>query len=314
MNPAPAETVAALAAAAATAALLPLARRRSWIDRREGEEHRKPRRQAVPAVGGLALFASLLVWLWLTGGGLPGAAGRGGSGLLGLGAALGVGLVDDLRPGGLRAGPKVAAQLVAGLVLGFEVGSSPLEALTLALWVVVACNALNTFDNADGALLGQSLAFGVSHPPLAAAAAGVLPFNLLLRRGPERVPLAYLGDSGSHLLGAWVALVPAARWMLVLPLLDLARLAVLRRREGRAPWTGDRRHLAHRLAARGLGEPAVVLVLLLVAAPTLLAAHALGGAMQWALGLLGGAATFLVALLLAPDEPAGAREAGTGPK
>ena len=50
--------------------------------------------------------------------------------------------------------------------------------------------------------------------------------------------------------------------LLVLPLLDLGRLCVLRVRQGRRPWDGDRLHLAHELERRGLGVLAVLGVLL----------------------------------------------------
>ena len=90
------------------------------------------------------------------------------------------------------------------------------------------------------------------------------------RRGSPGEVRAYLGDSGSHLLGMLVLMTPAAWPVLVLPLFDLARLCVVRTRAGSAPWVGDRRHLAHRLARSGLPRLAVPVALVLLALPAAL--------------------------------------------
>ena len=99
-------------------------------------------------------------------------------------------------------------------------------ALLFALGAVVATNAVNTFDNADGAA-GMLVALAaLASDPIAAAA--LVPFLVLnlWRRGDGEVA-AYLGDSGSHLLGLWVLITPAAWPVLVLP---LARPGAARRR------------------------------------------------------------------------------------
>ena len=95
----------------------------------------------------------------------------------------------------------------------------------------------------------------------------------LRRRGDPR---AYLGDSGSHLLGMMLLLTPAAWPLFLLPLLDLARVAAVRLREGRPIWSADRLHLAHRLQAAGLAPTAVVAVLVGIALPALLVPGWLG--------------------------------------
>jgi UDP-N-acetylmuramyl pentapeptide phosphotransferase/UDP-N-acetylglucosamine-1-phosphate transferase len=97
-----------------------------------------------------------------------------------------------------------------------------------------------------------------------------------MRKPGARTPRAWLGDSGSHLLGIVLLTTPVACAALVLPLADLARVAWLRKRAGEPIWVGDRRHLAHGLQARGLGPAAVVLVLVALALPpvVLLAVYA----------------------------------------
>jgi UDP-N-acetylmuramyl pentapeptide phosphotransferase/UDP-N-acetylglucosamine-1-phosphate transferase len=113
-----------------------------------------------------------------------------------------------------------------------------------------------------------ALAALFTDPVLAAALAPFLWLNLRRRRDGEVA--AYLGDSGSHLLGLWVLVTPGAWPVLILPLADLARLAAVRLRAGVPPWRGDRRHLAHRLLRRGIPRPWVPVLLTAVALPPLL--------------------------------------------
>ena len=135
-------------------------------------------------------------------------------------------------------------------------------------------------------------------PVAACAVLGFLPFNL--RRADERalfgrLPRAILGDSGSHLLGMLVLLTPVAWPALTLPLLDLARVAIERVRSGQPPWVGDRRHLAHRLQARGLSPAAVALVLALIAYPSV----GLGAILESSPGVETALGIVLTALLFA---------------
>jgi UDP-N-acetylmuramyl pentapeptide phosphotransferase/UDP-N-acetylglucosamine-1-phosphate transferase len=88
------------------------------------------------------------------------------------------------------------------------------------------------------------------------------------------VPIAYLGNSGSHLLGALLVLDPIGRFALLLPALDLVRLSLVRLAAGSRPWVGDRRHLAHRLQRAGLSRVLVALILIAIAAPGVLGAAA----------------------------------------
>lgn len=242
----------------ATPLLAALARRLGWTDRRPPEEaERKPRLSRVPPIGGTLLLGGLLLYAALR----PGELELPWWALL---AAYGLGLIDDLR--GLAPRAKLLGQLAVGLLLAREVGAHGVHSWYWCGAAVVACNAANTFDHADGILVGSSLLFLPSIPAAEALLAAFLPSNLLWRRGPERVPLAYLGDSGSHLLGILLLLSPAGLFALALPLLDLARVSRLRLRAGRRPWQGDRRHLAHRLET-GRSALVVAVWIALVAAP-----------------------------------------------
>ncbi|MBI5362196.1 MAG: undecaprenyl/decaprenyl-phosphate alpha-N-acetylglucosaminyl 1-phosphate transferase [Planctomycetes bacterium] len=287
------------------------------VDDGSDAPERKTQRVPVPLVGGLALFIALVMTavqeidadvLWL--GGAHRVSVWSAYALLG---SVLVGLTDDVAKSGLRPGVKFAAQLVLALLCARHAvearGSDALVdgGTTFAL-VLLAMNAFNTFDNADGCATSlAALGLGAVAPMLAAPLLGFLPFNLWLRRkAPDgsTTPLAYLGDAGSHLLGVLVALVPGAWPVLALPLLDLARLSVVRWRRGSRPWIGDRRHLAHRLQAAGLRPTTVVLALLAVAAPSVL-----GGAFAdraaWVLpaGLGATLLLFLGALRVTPDVP-----------
>lgn len=307
----------ALASAAATWVLARAAPRLGWTD--APREARKQQRRAVPAVGGAALLLGLALappewWraappeLW--GPWLPALPWR----LAALALVLALGTWDDLRP--LAPLPKALAQLVATapLALGALSASGPAAALGLWLVALLALNLLNTFDNADGALASLGLlGFALAAPVVSAACLGFLPFNLDAGRARNRTsgaPSAYLGDAGAFLLALLVVLVPAAAGILVLPGLDLARLARVRWRSGSRPWRGDRRHLAHRLAGRGLSRAVVALVQCVLALPAALgvvAALARGAAAPALLGGLATLALFLLALRLAPESALPAR-------
>ena len=250
---------------------------------------RKLQRVPVPRIGGLALLLAAAVPLLR--------AGR-TEFLIALGVAFIAGLIDDLVRGGLGAGPKLGVQLAAALAIAWL---TPQSAWWLAPLLIVAFNVFNTWDNSDGALGGITLlgAACVGERLLAALLAGFLPWNTVLRRDPS-APRAYLGDSGSHLLAAWIVLDPRLLPALVLPALDLAWVCVQRLRAQQAPWVGDRRHLAQVLEARGLGLAPRLALLGLLALPV------------WFLPLSWGCAATLSALLVtrilartpaAPDNP-----------
>ena len=330
--------LAALASAAATLGLAALARRVGWADGPMGgggggeDAARKWQPRPVPPTGGAALVVGLVV-LAAAGSGWIDALSLGAGGLTSLALAFLVGLADDLLRGGLAPGRKLLLQAAAAVPWALEAagGGGALAAaepggpgtvglaLLALLAAVAAMNACNTFDNADGALGTLGLVgFAALVPPLAAPLVGFLPFNLDVRAGGGRrvSPTAYLGDAGSHLLGLLLLLTPGAWPLLFLPAIDLARLALVRWRAGGRPWRGDRRHLAHRLAAAGLGRLAVAATLATLAVPALAAHARLGPSLSW-LGFLATALLFLLVLARTPDpaapSPPRGAAAGCGP-
>lgn len=219
--------------------------------------------------------------------------------LVGVALVAGLGLLDDLQ--GMRARAKLLAQvvialLVYGLGLSIDRLDGPWGTLQLGIWslpvtvgwVVVMVNALNLIDGLDGvasgvAFIAVSAFFAVSLtlrggdpllPVLAAAAGGVLGF-LRFNLPPATI---IMGDTGSMLLGFLLAAVGigmtqaepvgAPPWIplvvLGLPLADTGRVIVRRLAAGHPLFSADRRHVHHRLLARGLSQRSVMLVIWLL--------------------------------------------------
>jgi UDP-GlcNAc:undecaprenyl-phosphate GlcNAc-1-phosphate transferase len=213
----------------------------------------------------------------------------------------GVGLLDDLQ--NMRARVKLTAQLVVALIafglgLGIERLDGPWGTIDLGawslpltvLWVVGVINALNLIDGLDGlaagvALIGIGAFFVIGLisgnadpilPVLAAAAGGTLGF-LRFNLPPSTI---IMGDAGSMLLGfllaaAAISLTQAgergiAPWVpllvLALPLADTGRVIVRRLIAGHPVFLPDRRHVHHRLLARGYSQLRVMGLLWLVSA------------------------------------------------
>lgn len=229
--------------------------------------------------------------------------------LVGVALIAGIGLLDDLQ--GLRARVKLSGQLVVALVafgLGLSIdrldgpwGSLELGIWSLpltALWIVGVINALNLIDGLDGLASGVALtgiaaffAIGLIHggadpilPVLAVAAGAVLGF-LRFNLPPASI---IMGDTGSMLLGFLLAAVAislsqAGRvgtppWIPVLvlglPLADTGRVILRRLAAGHPVFAPDKRHVHHRLLARGLSQRTVMVLLWGVSA--LLGALAIG--------------------------------------
>lgn len=280
----PAMLIALGAALVLTWTLSALAHALGWIDRRDGAEARKPRTQPVPLVGGAAILGAAATAALCT----EGAAGLGSLPWVALVAAFVLGLVDDVLPGGLDARAKLLGQVVVALLLallpgGFHPDLGLTEALVLAGMAVVAMNVVNTWDHADGmtgGLAGVGLLVGA--PGLAAAVLGYLPFNTIFRQrwsremgvpGPNdfAAPRAMLGDAGSHMLGVALVAVPGAAWFLLVPALDLARVARTRIARGQPFWVGDRTHLGHRIERLGIHPTTGAAIAALVVTPPMAA-------------------------------------------
>jgi UDP-GlcNAc:undecaprenyl-phosphate GlcNAc-1-phosphate transferase len=319
------------AAIVASAALTPLlaafALRRGWVDDGSDAAERKLQPRPVPPVGGTAIVGGciaaqavgaalgargVLDWIEPARGEIVGSTSA-----IWIASSLAlaylVGLADDLAARGLPPQHKLAGQMFAAgaLAVGCALLSAEPRWMFAAAWFVAgvwAQNALNTFDHADGAATALALCgvAGVA-PSIAGALIGFLPFNLWLRRGRGvagaiTTPVAYLGDSGSHVLGLALLLHPVTRWALFVPSCDLVRVVLARLRVGRAPWLGDRRHIAHRMLDAGWSATATVLALCALAIPALVGAalaRVAGSSALWG-GVAVSFASFLVVLRVCP--------------
>lgn len=315
----------ALAVATLTSALtLPLWRalcvRIGLVDEpSERKIHDKP----VALSGGLAVlsglcvpvfFGALLIYWRFNGGispllGAPAAGaltyGLGkraiqlGAILLGALGMVGLGLIDDKYE--LRAAAKFAGQLLiavlvaaAGVRITLFVHSAVFSYFITVLWILTVTNAVNFMDNMNGLCTGLGV-IGTWFFGLFAAAAGqylvalmaLLACGALLGFLPYNFPKAgaFLGDSGSHLVGYLLAILailphfytPQHRkvlavltplLILAVPLADLVWVVLLRWRRGKPFYVGDTNHLSHQLVRRGLSQTSAVLLLWLVMAAT----------------------------------------------
>ena len=294
--------LSAALAALLCAVLLPrLARVAAPLGLMDRPAGRKRHDAPVPCVGGLALTAGLVLAVLSA---LALGADADSRLILWLGASLlmgGVGVVDDRIALGAKS--KLFAQIVLALglcALGLRIDSLPLQGAVAfelgpwawpvtVLWFVVVTNAFNLIDGLDGLASGLAVIVLGAFAWLAWQSGAMLAFAVamstvamllvFLRHNwfPARV---YLGDSGSLLLGSFLAgtplLLPAngvgdgiglgGWWLLVVamgvPLLDLGLCFLRRILAGRSPLRADRGHLHHLLEDRGLRADRVALLLL----------------------------------------------------
>jgi UDP-GlcNAc:undecaprenyl-phosphate/decaprenyl-phosphate GlcNAc-1-phosphate transferase len=215
-------------------------------------------------------------------------------GALGMAA---LGLWDDrkdLRPAVKFAGQLLIAVLTAaaGVRITLFVPSVAFSVAVTVLWILTVTNAFNFMDNMNGLCtgLGAIAAWCIALNAVAqvhylVASMAFLVCGALLGFLPYNFPraTAFLGDSGSHLIGyllavltilphfysalnprPWAVLSPLL--ILAVPLVDLAWVVWLRWRLGKPFYVGDTNHLSHQLARRGLSQTQAVLLLWLAAA------------------------------------------------
>jgi UDP-GlcNAc:undecaprenyl-phosphate GlcNAc-1-phosphate transferase len=215
--------------------------------------------------------------------------------LLGSVIVFAVGLLDDVlgsrfHPAAKAAGQLLAAAVVVGHGISTQIfGHEWLNVAVAILWIVGITNAFNFLDNVDGLSAG-----------VASIASGVLLWNAW-SRGEFFIVLiltaflgsllgflrhnfvpatVFLGDCGSLFIGFLMAtltlleryvshasgsLFPVLMPILVLaiPLLDTATVIVIRLRQGRPLYVGDRCHLSHRLLDLGFSTRSAVLAIYL---------------------------------------------------
>lgn len=215
-----------------------------------------------------------------------------------------LGLIDDWRGDGFSYKLKFAVQFfAAGLLVlaGIQTTFMPndfLNIIVTVLWVVGITNAFNLLDNMDGLAAGVALIATAMFIVITAVqgqffsamilcifAGAVLGF---LRHNfhPARI---FMGDAGSLFIGFILAslsitssyvvpesasllpvLIPVV--VLSLPIFDTLSVILIRLREGRPLFVGDRRHFFHRLVDLGMSRRGAVIFIYVVSASIGLAA------------------------------------------
>ncbi len=263
-------------------------------------ERRRIHRQAVPRIGGIAVFVGASSGLLLA---QPLDVSQVYA-LLGATLLVVVGVIDDCWRLGARV--RLVGQVAAALLLtlgggmtltslGNLLGFGPIELGPLAIpFTVFAAvgiiNAMNMIDGIDGLAGGLALmvliillilapAIGPTQVMMLTTIAALLPYMLCNLELPGcRQRKVFLGDAGSMLLGYLIvwALIDSTKssggiqpvtaiWLVAIPLSDT--LAVMGRRmlQARHPFGADRGHL-HHLLARIFHSTRKALVLMLVSA------------------------------------------------
>jgi UDP-GlcNAc:undecaprenyl-phosphate GlcNAc-1-phosphate transferase len=263
----------------------------AWLGLLDRPNARKLHEGAIPACGGLAMFASILV----SNAGHGFAIGLPPAVILALGAIVVTGFLDDRKP--LPTLPRLLVQTAAATVLVwfgldgaihtglaslpgyFGRGIQVLAPGIAVLLIVGTFNAVNMMDGVDG-LAGGYLTFSLFWLALIAEAAGrpdlaleslvimsaVLGFLIYnVRHRWRRRAAVFMGDAGSMLLGAAIAYLilrlasgpdapalPLLLWLILIPATDTVLLIMRRLADGHSPFQPDRRHLHHLLQDSGL--------------------------------------------------------------
>jgi len=186
------------------------------------------------------------------------------------------------------AGVFTALVLILTKTVGNPTNSVFLDALLTIIWVVGICNAINFFDNMDGAAGGVSAlsGFGFAIIGLQNGQYFVAAFGLVLSGAcvgylfwnwnPARI---YMGDAGALFIGIILAalavrvdpvsvsgigafFVPIC--VLALPILDTTTVVIDRLRRKVSPFEGGLDHLSHRLRRKGLSVRQSVTTLCLI--------------------------------------------------
>ena len=217
-----------------------------------------------------------------------------------------LGLADDRRGLGwqfrLAAQTAVAATMVAcGWCVRLPWDVPGLAFAVSVVWIVGLVNSFNMLDNMDGlsagvaAIAAAMLAAAAlltprpdNHQPQLFVAGFLLLFvgSLLGFLGHNRPPARlFMGDAGSYLIGYLLAMAtltatfagggPSASGyagalaplcVMAVPIYDTASVVLIRLRQRRSPFVGDKSHFSHRLVKLGMTKSQAVLTIYLATA------------------------------------------------
>ena len=207
-----------------------------------------------------------------------------------------IGLIDDVKGLDFSVRLKFLIQVIAALVAvvgGARTSFMPtvwLNAIVSVIWIIGVCNAFNFLDNMDGlsggiGFIASGIFFWVTASQgqffsalIFAALAGSLLGFLKFNSYPAKV---FMGDMGSLFVGymfgtlaltsSYVvsnssSLIPIVLPIIVLsvPIYDTMSVIIIRIREHRPIYVGDRRHLSHRLVNLGMNRQQAVIFIYLI--------------------------------------------------
>ena len=240
----------------------------------------KVQEQPVPHLGGLAVFMAMSVLMLGTRPLL----------VIPIGCALLLGVVDDMAD--LPVYIRISIEVAIGIAVAtIEPGRGLASFIFAVLLTVGLINAMNLLDGLDAVAAGvataSALGFGFilsgDYRVLAFALAGALLALLVWNRPPARV---YLGDGGSYVIGATLAVLlgeafrmphsgslrSGAILLVAVPIADTTVAIVRRYRAGQPLLQGDRGHIYDQLVDRGASKSESALTF--IAAQVILAAVA----------------------------------------
>ena len=275
-----------------------LAHRYKWYDI---PDSRKLHTGLIPRIGGLAIFLSLALGIGSGTAAMalldiprPGALSPLLAAIAGVALIFAVGLFDDFLP--LRARTKLLLQVVAATVIaagGMRIDSIALPLLgrlqlgvaaipVTVFWIVGMVNSVNLIDGRDGlaggiatfaaaglavvAMLQGHLLTAVVAVALFGAVCGFLLYNW----PPASI---FMGDSGSHLLGFSLAVLPlldiggaatlrtlmVPATLMLIPILDCGAAVLRRVRQRVSLGTADTDHIHFVLRDLGLSDHKILL-------------------------------------------------------
>jgi UDP-GlcNAc:undecaprenyl-phosphate GlcNAc-1-phosphate transferase len=248
------------------------------------------------------------------------------------------GLADDFRPLswklrlGLQLGVSIAV-VASGVRATFFASSPWIGGIVSLAWFVVLVNSFNFLDNMDGLSGGIALIVSTIFAVMMLTkendphwfvggffliVVGSLIGFLCHNWSPARI---FMGDAGSYFLGFSIAcmtllgtfyterdhdkhVILAPLCVLAVPLYDICSVILIRLREGRSPFEGDKRHFSHRLVALGLTKVQAVLTVHLTTLTTGLLGLTLYAVPNWNFALVVVACVGCILLLIAILEAA----------
>lgn len=209
-----------------------------------------------------------------------------------------VGLIDDRL--GMSPLMKLCGQIVAAIILysvdikiGLFIDYGAINFCLTLFWIVLITNSFNLLDNMDGLsggvamicliLLGVAVQLVANQAFMASASfalagciAGFLRYNL----NPSSI---FMGDAGSLFIGysvsaltiqatfyqsgaqnatAWAVVMPFV--ILAVPIFDTLSVIIIRIRNGKPIYVGDKNHFSHRLVALGMSHRQAVFFIHLI--------------------------------------------------